>query len=271
MNNNYNSNNNNGQDPFQNQNQNGYGSQMPYQNQPPYGSQYPYQSQNTYGSQDPYQSQNTYGSQDSYQSQNTYGSQDPYQSQNTYGSQDPYQSQNTYGSQDPYQSQNPYGSQTPYTQYPVAGSPAMNTASAVESGAGILKAIGCGILGGIIGGGMWFGFSFAGRLVFIAGVIAGFVGVMGASSASSDKRGLKILLGIIFSLGLFAVGVYLGFGVDIYTALEGEYDLGRCISSIPDFLSEPSLISGFMTDAGIGLLTYAAGVAGGIVKVVKGK
>ena len=85
---------------------------------------------------------------------------------------------------------------------------------------GLLIAIGCGILGGVIGGALWFGLSFLGRLAFISGIAAGLGGAFGGMITGEKNRAVKLILAIVFSLGLFCVGIYLGMGVDIYKALE---------------------------------------------------
>ena len=131
---------------------------------------------------------------------------------------------------------------------------------------GMLIAAGLGAAGGIVGGALWFGLSFLGRLAFISGIIAGLGGGVGAMITGKNGLPIKFIISILLSLGLFGVGVYLGMGVDIYQGLEGSMPLDTCIRLIPGFFSEKDVASAFMTDAALGAVSYVIGLASGIVK-----
>ncbi len=131
----------------------------------------------------------------------------------------------------------------------------------------LLKTIGISLLGGLIGGALWFGLSFLGRMAVISGVAAGLGGAFGGMSTGSNSRALKLTLGIVISLALFCAGVYLGIGVDIYKALEGVVPLNECINLIPDVFTDPDISHGFIFDIVIGIITYLVGLVAGIVKL----
>ena len=131
----------------------------------------------------------------------------------------------------------------------------------------ILIAAGLGILGGVVGGAIWFGLSFLGRLTFLAGIVAGLGGGFGGMITGEKNRAVKLTIAIVFSLGLFCVGMYLGVGVDIYTALHGEYALSICMKMINTVLSSGELNSGFIKDAVIGIICYVVGILSAIVKL----
>lgn len=132
---------------------------------------------------------------------------------------------------------------------------------------GLLIALGFGIGGGLIGGALWFGLSFLGRMAAISGIVAGLGGGLGGMISGENNRPLKFIISVIISLGLFAVGVYCGMGVDIYTALDGAVSLDKCINLIPEFFSEQEVASAFIFDAVLGLITYIIGIAAAIVKL----
>ncbi len=131
----------------------------------------------------------------------------------------------------------------------------------------IILAAGCGILGGLIGGALWFGLSFVGRLAFISGIAAGLGGAFGGLAFEENKRPLKLTIAILFSLGIFCAGIYIGIGVDIYKAFEGSLSLGDSIKLIPSFFEEHDAASGFILDSVIGLITYLVGLDIGIFKL----
>lgn len=136
-----------------------------------------------------------------------------------------------------------------------------------NNGVEIIKSLGIGMLGGLIGGGLWVGLSFLGRLAFISGIIAGLGGSYGGMITGENNRPVKLAIAIISSLALFCAGIYLGMGVDIYTALSGEVSFGTCVSMIPDFFGDAEISSAFIKDAVIGLISYVVGAAAGIFKL----
>ncbi len=136
-----------------------------------------------------------------------------------------------------------------------------------NDGLGIVISLGIGLLGGLIGGALWVGLSFVGKLAFISGTVAGFGGGFGGMITGESKRPVKLILAIVSSLALFSVGIYIGMGVDIYTALSGVVSFGTCVSMIPDFFADAEVSSAFIKDAVIGLLSYAVGAAAGIYKL----
>lgn len=107
----------------------------------------------------------------------------------------------------------------------------------------IILAAGCGILGGLIGG------------------------AFGGLAFEENKRPLKLTIAILFSLGIFCAGIYIGIGVDIYKAFEGSLSLGDSIKLIPSFFEEHDAASGFILDSVIGLITYLVGLDIGIFKL----
>ncbi len=118
-----------------------------------------------------------------------------------------------------------------------------------------------GLGGGLAGAILWVIFSFFGRIVFISGIVAGYIATLVAISTGGNKRGIKILAAIISSLVVFGIGMYFGLAVDVYTAFDGALTFDQSMGSIPLlFRYFPEAKTAFLLDSGLGLLTFVVGV-----------
>ena len=135
-----------------------------------------------------------------------------------------------------------------------------------NNGGNILKefgiTIGLAILGGISGGGLWFGLSFLGRMAVAAGLVAGALGLLGAMISGEENRVLKCIIAGVISFALYGVGIYLGIGVDILVISEFSISLGDAISLIPPILQEGSYIGSLILQLVLGIASFGLGAIG---------
>lgn len=124
---------------------------------------------------------------------------------------------------------------------------------------GILGAI----IGGLAGAVLWIIFSLMGRVVVVAGLLAGFLGVL-----LFEKLGKKLTLpGLFISLGIslimLLIGMYFALAIDIYNEL-GSYlqDYGyqmsffEAFSYIPYVFQDSEMIGAIIHDWGFGIIGY---------------
>ncbi|MGN1457421.1 MAG: hypothetical protein ACI4XP_05650 [Acutalibacteraceae bacterium] len=119
------------------------------------------------------------------------------------------------------------------------------------------------ILGGLAGAVLWIIFSMMGKVVVLAGIVAGFLGVLLFEKLGKKMTvpGLFISLGI--SLVMLLIGMYFALGIDIYNSLSSLYrDYGyqmsffEAFSFISDVFQTPEIIGAIIHDWGIGLIGY---------------
>lgn len=120
--------------------------------------------------------------------------------------------------------------------------------------------------GGLLGGGIWFGLSFLGRMAVISGLIAGALGFTGAFVSGKNNLIVKCIIAGLISFGLYGLGIYLGIGVDILVVSEYSISLGDAVSLIPPLLQEGSYLGSLALQLILGVATYGLGVAGAYMK-----
>lgn len=148
-----------------------------------------------------------------------------------------------------------------YNNYTQPANTLTNTNSDPGVAKSLLLAVAFAALGGAIGAGIWIVLSLLGKMGVYAGAIAGFVGFMGFQKAGRSSKIPAFFIALIISLGLYALGVYIGFAIDILYLSDYSISFGEAFSLIGYLLRQEAYQDSLVSQLLWGSLTYIGGAA----------
>ncbi len=128
------------------------------------------------------------------------------------------------------------------------------------------------ILGGICGALIWILFSVMGRIGWMAGLVAGFGGVMGFKWLGKKISTAGIVLSIIISFIFLFMGMYIAAGIDMYNALTAEgisVTFRDALDIIPYFMQDSEYTGTLIYNNIFGIITFAATSIASAIALIK--
>lgn len=112
------------------------------------------------------------------------------------------------------------------------------------------------ILGGLAGAVLWIIFSLMGKVIIVAGILSGCLGIV-----LFEKFGKKLTLpGLFISLGIslvmLLIGMYFALGIDIYNDLKEYISFSDAFSLIPYVFHYSEMKEAIIHNWGFGLIGY---------------